>query len=133
VRVVVLPQVDAVGEVRVAAEVAPGRGTVGRRHCGAYTSASREPRRDARERFASATPFEEEEGSWRVWFGDFSPFSSDPGVFHGKRRAKAAGWVASGAERSGVASASCRVWERGGGFGAGARVVGVGEDRFRGE
>jgi len=36
---VVVSEVDAVGEVRVAAEVAPGtaprRGTVGRRHCGA--------------------------------------------------------------------------------------------------
>jgi hypothetical protein len=36
---VVVAQVDAAGEVRVAAEVAPGpaprRGTVGRRHCGA--------------------------------------------------------------------------------------------------
>ena len=32
---VVVAQVDAVGEVRVAAEVAPRRGTVGRRHCGA--------------------------------------------------------------------------------------------------
>ena len=32
---VVVAQVDAVGEVRVAAEVAPRRGTVGRQHCGA--------------------------------------------------------------------------------------------------
>jgi hypothetical protein len=33
----VVAEVDAVGEVRVAAEVAPGTGTgtVGRRHCGA--------------------------------------------------------------------------------------------------
>jgi hypothetical protein len=120
---VVVAQVDAAGEVRVAAEVAPGpaprRGTVGRRHCGAARHGTarilskRLPPHPAAETDASARlPFEEGSAGWRVimavWFGDFAFFVGSLEGFTG--RATEAQGGGGGGWRA--ASASCRVWER---------------------
>jgi hypothetical protein len=132
---VVVAQVDAAGEVRVAAEVAPGpaprRGTVGRRHCGAARHGTarilskRLPPHPAAETDASARlPFEEGSAGWRVimavWFGDFAFFVGSLEGFTGRAteaQGGGGGWVASGLGLvPGVGA--------GGAFGARARGVG---------